>query len=237
MERKSNDKKLVAGALLIVAGALLFLDTFDLVNFPIRHYIFSWKTLLIGIGLIILASKDHKVPGYILIGLGIAFWLPSFLDVNIRLHQVFWPLILIGIGFAIISRRGKHRVRPNQDGQIEDDGVSTDYIDDLSLFGGGQRGNYSKNFKGGNVTAIFGGSEINLKEAEMAGDGCVIDVFTMFGGTKLVVPQHWNVKSDALSIFGGLSDKRIVRPSDQDNSKILQIKGLVLFGGVEIKSI
>ncbi len=237
MEHKSTDKKLVAGALLILAGALLFLDTFDLVNFPIRHYIFSWKTLLIGIGLIILASKDHKMPGYILIGLGIMFWLPSFLDVNIRLHQVVWPLVLIAIGFAIITRRGKHRTNKSIGENTEEGGKSTDYIDDLSLFGGGQRGIYSQNFKGGNVTAIFGGSEINMKDAEMAEEEVVIDIFTMFGGTKLVVPQHWNVKSDALSIFGGLSDKRIVRPSEQEKSKTLLLKGLVLFGGVEIKSI
>lgn len=237
MEHKSTDKKLVAGALLIFAGALLFLDSFDLVDFPIKYYIFSWKTLLIGIGLIIIASKEHKVPGYILIGLGCIFWLPSIVDVDIRLHQVFWPLILIGIGLAIITRRGKHRGQRWHAGASPGEGSGTDYLDDLSLFGGGQRMVSSKNFKGGHVTAIFGGSEISLKEAEMVGEICIIDVFTMFGGTKLIVPQHWNVKSDALSIFGGLSDKRIVRPTDQDENKTLLIKGLVLFGGVEIKSI
>jgi len=51
-----------------------------------------------------------------------------------------------------------------------------------------------------------------------------------------VVPEDWIVKSDILSLFGGFSDKRTLRPSEVDQSKILLIKGFVMFGGIEVKN-
>ena len=58
----------------------------------------------------------------------------------------------------------------------------------------------------------------------------------MFGGTKLIVPDDWQVKSDVLSLFGGFSDKRHIRPDEVKENKILLLKGVVMFGGVEVKS-
>jgi predicted membrane protein len=65
-----------------------------------------------------------------------------------------------------------------------------------------------------------------------------IDVFAMFGGTTLIVPEAWNIKVRVVSIFGGFSDKHKITKSEKENSSdnILIIKGLVIFGGGEIKS-
>ena len=71
--KKSVDRRNVAAIPLILAGALLFLETFDIVDINIGHYIFSWKTLLIAIGAIIVVSSEQRLIGYILIGLGIVF--------------------------------------------------------------------------------------------------------------------------------------------------------------------
>ncbi|NOY50002.1 MAG: cell wall-active antibiotics response protein [Chlorobi bacterium] len=238
---KPMDKKMLAGGLLILAGALLFLDTFDLVYFNIGHYIFSWKTLMIGVGVVMLSSPERKNTGYILIGLGVLFWLPSIFEYNIRLKQVFWPLILIAVGAIILSRRNVHGKYRQTHGNAkawsgESRYVDMDYMDDLSILGGGNKRIQSKNFKGGKITAIFGGSEFDLKNAEISPEGCVIDVFTMFGGSKLIVPEDWQVKSDVFSMFGGFGDKRSLRPTDADASKTLMIKGFVMFGGIEIKN-
>lgn len=239
-ENKSIDKRILAGALLIIAGGLLFLETFDLVDFSLKYYIFSWKTLLIGIGIILLATHERRTAAYVLIGLGIAFWIPSFIDYNIRLNQVFWPLILIGVGILILTRRGKYRRdrvsgHKNQNNTPIDE-EAMDYLDDISILGGGNKVIQSQNFKGGRITAIFGGSEFDFKNTTISAEGCVIDVFTMFGGSKLIVPEDWQVKSDVLSLFGGFSDKRAIRPTDFSQSKILMLKGFVMFGGIEIKN-
>lgn len=225
----------------MVAGALLLLDTFDLTTLPIRYYIFSWKTLLIFIGAVILATKERAIAGYVLIGLGVVFWLPSLVNYSISLSQVFWPSILIGIGVIMITRRNRMSKIQASDGNVGNHrkgryGSDADYIDDVSILGGGTKIIQSKNFKGGDMTAIFGGSEFSFKEAELSPDGCVIDVFTMFGGSKLIIPDNWVVKSEMVSIFGGFNDKRTVKPDEADQKNVLVLKGAVIFGGMEIKS-
>ena len=234
MENKSTDKKLIIGIILMLAGGLLLLDTFNITQLPIRHYIFSWKTLLIGIGAVLLATKEKATAGYILIGLGIVFWLPSILNYSINLSQIAIPSVLIGVGILVITRRGGHN-RPRTSSKISS-ADSTDYIDDVSIFGGGTKIIQSKNFKGGDMTAIFGGSEFSFKDAEISTEGCTIDVFTMFGGSKLIIPDNWVVKSDMISIFGGFNDKRAIRPDDNESADVLYLKGVVVFGGIEIKS-
>lgn len=237
-DKKSIDKRSIAAILLIIAGGLLFLDTFDIVNFSVKTLIFNWKTILIIIGIIIVFSSEQRTTGYILIGLGVVFWLPSLFDFNIRLHQVFWPLVLIGIGLVILTRRNMHgKMGLGRKRTLNPDGTfDTEYIDDVSIFGGGVKRYATQNLKGGNITAIFGGSEIDLTQSKMSGEGTVVDVFTMFGGTKFIVPGSWQVKSEAVSLFGGYTDKRHIKPSEEVTEKVLLIKGLILFGGVEIKN-
>jgi predicted membrane protein len=65
----------------------------------------------------------------------------------------------------------------------------------------------------------------------------VIDVFCLFGGTKLIIPEDWNVKIRVTSIFGGFSDKRHIMPETRISEETqLVITGLTMFGGGDIKS-
>jgi len=241
-QHKSTDSRLIIGIILILLGGILMMNTMGLMEWPVSYYIFSWKTLLILIGLVLITNKQRKTTGMVLIGLGVLFWIPSVFDVDIRLHQIFWPVVLIGAGIVIISRRG------NVPGQKSwnkehwknsfggDTTYSEDYINDVSIFGGGKKNVESKNFRGGNLTSVFGGSEINMVSADMSPEGCIIDVFTLFGGSTLIVPNNWKIQIDAVSILGGLNDKRRVMPSEMDSDKTLIIKGMVILGGIEIKS-
>lgn len=236
MGNKSTDRKLIIGIILIIAGGFLLLDTFNLSDLPIRRYIFSWKTLLIGIGVVLLATKERVIPGYILIGLGAIFWILDIVGAHVTFSQVFWPSILIGLGVIVLTkrRRGWHK---NQNKISSDkDQSSNDYIEDVSILGGGTKIIQSNNFKGGDITAIFGGSEFVFRDAEISPDGCTIDVFTLFGGSKLIIPDNWVVKSDMFSIFGGFNDKRAIRPQETEYANVLNLKGAVIFGGIEIKS-
>lgn len=242
MENKTTDSRLVIGILLIVLGGLLMAGTFGIIDWNFSYYIFSWKTLLILIGVVLITNKQRKVAGTILIVLGITFWVPALFDINVRFHQVFWPMILIGVGILIISRRGnvpmthgwdKEKWKQNFGGHTD---YQDDYINDISIFGGGHKSVQSENFKGGNLTSVFGGSEISMKNANISSDGCVLDVFTVFGGTTLIVPNDWKLQIDAVSILGGFNDKRRVASSEIDQNKVLVIKGLVMLGGIEVKS-
>ena len=113
---------------------------------------------------------------------------------------------------------------------------SSDNIDELNIFGGGERTISSDNFKGGKFTAVFGGSTIDFLDAKLATGTNVIDVFMVFGGVKFVIPSHWDVKVDVVSIFGGFSDKRRNVSVKSDSESMLVIKGIAIFGGGEMKS-
>ncbi len=229
----TQNSKLAIGGLLIFIGALLMLSNLDFFNVDMGYYIFSWKSILIYIGVVMLVARPNKITAYILIGVGAFFWLPDIFGYYIRFKDIFWPLIFIGLGFVLIYRQRPHHIEYDENGHPKEG--SNGYLNDVSLFGGGVKIIQSKNFKGGNITAVMGGSEFDLRHVEFASKTAVIDVFTLFGGTKFIVPENWAVQSDAISVLGGFTDKRAVSINASED-KVLIIKGLVMLGGVEVKS-
>ena len=113
--------------------------------------------------------------------------------------------------------------------------LSEDFIDSTSIFGGVKKNIISKNFKGGDITNIMGGSEIDLTQADINGT-VSIDLTQVFGGTKLIVPSNWQVKAQMAAIFGGVEDKRSIQNTALDPNKILILDGTSIFGGIEIRS-
>ena len=237
MDKVKNDSRLVIGIILIALGVVLMLETMGFMTLSVQYYIFSWKTFLIFIGLVLFANKKRKVSGIVLMALGFAFWFPAIFGVNIRFHQVFLPLALMGVGALIVSKRGGFKRVDKQFYFKDGEKISEqDIVNDFSIFGGTRKKVDSKQFKGGTITSVFGSTELNLINAEIDPDGCVIDVFNTFAGTTLIVPGDWVVKSDVLSILGGFNDKRMVVKSELNQNKVLILKGIVIFGGIEIKS-
>ena len=110
-----------------------------------------------------------------------------------------------------------------------------DFVDSTSIFGGANKIILSKDFKGGDIVNIFGGTELNLSQADIT-DKAILEMTTIFGGTKLIIPSNWSVKSEATIIFGGIEDKRSMPAVSGSIGKILLLKGTVIFGGIEIKS-
>jgi len=104
MENNKNTRRAILGIIVLVLGMILLMDNFNIFDFPIRHYILSWKTLLIVIGITMLASAKKNTGGIVLIGLGIVFWLPSVFEYQFTIKQIFWPSVLIIIGFVMLSK-------------------------------------------------------------------------------------------------------------------------------------
>ncbi|HPF00376.1 MAG TPA: hypothetical protein PKY63_06895, partial [Bacteroidales bacterium] len=64
----------------------------------------------------------------------------------------------------------------------------------------------------------------------------ILEISAVFGGFKLIVPAHWNVKIETSNVFGGVVDKRIVTGT-VDMTRTLVVRGSAVFGGGEITSI
>lgn len=230
MERERSNKRAILGLILVLVGIAVIVANFNLFPFGLRPVLFSWPALLILVGMFFLFSREAKTAGWILILVGGIFIIPRLWhDVPWEGHELLWPAILLGLGAILIARGVPRR-------QVEMDGGS-DYIDDMSIFGGGDRVLTTQNFRGGRITAIFGGSKYNLTGAQLAKGRNIIDVFTIFGGCKLIIPEDWDVKVEVSAIFGGFSDKRVIRKdTPRDPSRELIIKGVAVFGGGDIVS-
>ena len=132
------------------------------------------------------------------------------------------------------NRNNYERATETESFTTEED--DQDKIDDVAIFGGGKRILHSDNFKGGTITAIFGGSEVDLSNCKLAMGENVIDVMAIFGGMTIFVPSDWKIIVNVFPLFGGFSVKGRKDPNvDYDPAKALIIKGVVIFGGGEIK--
>lgn len=104
MENRKNNRNAVLGIVILIVGALLLLDNFNVLDIPVKQYIFSWKTLLIVIGLALLTRKKNTTGGIILISLGTIFWIPTIFDHQIVLNQIFLPAVLIVFGVIMLTK-------------------------------------------------------------------------------------------------------------------------------------
>ncbi len=228
--------RVMGGLFIIVIGALLLARQTG-VYFP--HWLFSFPTLIIAIGLYVGFRHSFKGFGWLIpIGIGSVMLANNYYDQNI--WTFVWPAIIIVIGLTIMFRPSRNRSKDWQkwhEGNIERTS-GDDYIDSVVFFGGVKKNIISKNFRGGEAVTVFGGTEINLTQADV-NHNIVLDLTQVFGGTKLIVPPHWKIQSEeVVCLFGGVEDKRpiLADPNLVDTSKVLVLKGTCVFGGIDIKS-
>jgi len=110
-----------------------------------------------------------------------------------------------------------------------------DRINERVIFSGVNRKLMTKNFQGGKATVIFGSLDLDLTQADFTGV-ISLDLEVGFGGVKLIIPPHWDVRTEVSNIAAGLEDKRMFREGGVDTNKVLILKGTLLFSGLEIKS-
>lgn len=220
--------KLVVGIGIIVAGLLLTLDNLVPDQHLFRMAFKLWPAILIVMGFAkIRSEQEHNSGGYFLVAAGIFGLLVTF--GYRRFEDFIGPAILLTVGIFIVTKALKqHRGVPPE---LQS---SSAFIACSSIFSGCKRRPLGV-FKGGELTAIFGGFEIDLRKAELEGNSARVDVFVLFGGGEISVPEGWEVQNNATAIFGGVNDKTMPTALSGERPRIL-LTGIVLFGGVEIKS-
>lgn len=258
--QSSNKRgKLMSGMLVIVFGILFLLNA---LNFPIPNWIFSWEIIMIGVGLVVLVRhKFRKFLGYAIIAIGFLFVLKDWYPDIIR-GQVVVAVGIIFIGLTMLFKSKNHENRfkrhwkrhakhmegmeghekwkkfgPYMEGINDLKDISKDdFIDAVSIFGGVQKNVVSKQFRGADIVTIFGGNELNLSQADFE-QQVVLDITTIFGGTTLVVPSDWQLRSEVVTIFGSIEDKRKATPLQLDAvEKVIILRGSCIFGGIEVNS-
>ena len=89
-------------------------------------------------------------------------------------------------------------------------------------------------FNGADLSVLFGGIDMNLKNA-LVKKNVTIDVRAVFGGIDIIMPAGVRVVVDVTPILGGVENGTRAPLGADENTPTVFIRGTCLFGGVEIK--
>lgn len=243
--------QLILGSLMIVFGVLLTLDRMELVD--AARTLRFWPVVLIALGAWIVVERGaggRSFPGYALIAIGALLLLSSLGFARVRFWELFTPALIILVGARLVmgtsARRGARAWFPSTGGTSDGTGTSpaeNGIVSMFSILGSHQRASTDKPFRGGEVTTLVGGTQLDLRQAEIPpGDEAVINVFVFMGGHEVWVPQGWTVVNDVMPVLGGVEDKRLppvvttVSSAANGPAPRLVLRGVVALGGLAIKN-
>jgi hypothetical protein len=86
------------------------------------------------------------------------------------------------------------------------------------------------------LLCLWGGAELDLRQARFAAPECVITINAVMGGATVIVPPHVNVKMEGSGILGGYSGPSgLVDAQLTVDSPTVRIKGVAVMGGVNVE--
>jgi len=230
---RSYSGALIWGLGFIFVGVILLLDNMGIISI---HSVWRfWPVILILAGATNLPRRENRFWGIILIIAGVVFQLNQLGLAHFG-WAVLWPALLICIGVMImwgsLEARGNTPSAP-----VNGDPRNT--LNETVVFGGIEQRVTTQNFQGGHITAVFGGVELDFREANMESDDATLELNAIFGGAEIRIPESWQVAYRGVPLFGGISDKSKTRDQvtgEISKPKVLFLTGAAIFGGVEIKN-
>lgn len=218
-----NVARALFGMVMVALGVVLALGAADV--FDTGEVISQWwPAVLIVAGLLQFATDPRHWFGPLLVGgIGVVLLLDTTDAISGDAWPVAWAVLLIIAGIAVLAGARLSNVG-RQD--------SADRVSAFAAFSGNKVVSHSKHFEGGTLGAVFGGTELDLRDAELA-PGASIDVFAAFGAAEIRVPDGWIVNTHGLPLFGGFDN--VTAGEAGPGAPTLDVSATVLFGGLEVK--
>ncbi len=117
--------------------------------------------------------------------------------------------------------------------QIDTTGATDDADQVVAIFSGAVRGGHWRMRRHTGVLAVFGGADLDASEAVFEAETVVVNIFCMFGGFSLKVPEGVEVRSQVVGVFGG-TDVKAAPP--RPGAPVVILKGIAMFGGIEVRN-
>ena len=224
--RRTLSSQLVLGAVIVLVGLLLLADTTGTVDTGFLYNYVPSLFVLVGVYALV-RSGFRNVFGPLVIIVLAGVWQLTTLDVVAAEDVVsLWPLFIVLFGLSLVL--SQFRSPPAR--------TVASHVTGFGVFGGSEKRVTTAKFTGANLTAMFGGVELDLRDAAVAEPPAHVSAIALFGGVDVYVPSDWNVDLDVLPIFGGASDERLRREREDDHDEIdLVVSGFAAFGGVSVK--
>lgn len=213
----------VAGVL-IALGAVWLLDAADVLSAP--SVLDQWWPVAIIALAVIAALTERRLS----LGPAVLFTIGVLLLVDqlgiADLGALVWPVIAILAGVWLLANRASLQRNRTTAG---------DRQDVVAVLGGSATRSRAQHFTHGNVSAVFGGATLDLREAHLD-PGATVDALALFGGADVLVPPGTRVNLTGLPIFGGYDDKTRGDGELPPDAPQLKVAATAIFGGVSVKN-
>src|SRR6266850_227034 len=223
---------LVFGLIIMFVGVVLMLDVLELVN--ARDILRFAPVALIAFGVANMTQAGDRgglMRGGLMTFFG-TWWLLTTLHV-LPSHlswRLFWPLLLVLAGGALVAQTRQRTAEPPR-------GDPRERVNIVGILGGGNRTSTANPFRGGDLVAIMGGGQIDLRRASIPpGEQAVIDIVSMMGGFEIIVPESWVIDDRTMPIMGGVGNDTRPPASSAGPAAILVLRGVMCMGGVNIRN-
>lgn len=223
-----NNKSIIWGIILVMVGVIYGLNSLNIVD--INLFFPGWWTLFIivpcVIGLVTDGDKTGSIIG-VIIGVLLFLGANDIIDYDL-IWKLIFPLIIIVVGLSLIF---KDRFNSKITKRIEDiadnknNGVT-------AVFSGEDVSFNNRVFTGINLTSIFGSIKCDLRGAKIKKD-VVINAYSFFGGTDILVDDNVKIAVSSTSIFGGVDNKK--KNNDSTSDITIYVNAICIFGGIDIK--
>jgi len=222
--------RLVLGLGAVALGTLLFLDNLEL--YEARRVLrYLPGTVVLGVGLAHLLECRR-------LSIGVALWFLAggwlLLDAaglaRFDFWEIFWPLVLIGVGFSMVLR-----ARRGGSGPVVEGGTGETQVRAMALMGGVNRRTNSTALQSVDAIAVMGGVQVDLRQAKPVAQEIEVDAFAFWGGVEILVPPTWEVVNKVVAVFGAAEDKsRTSEVSTELPRTRMVVRGFAVMGGVGI---
>jgi hypothetical protein len=210
---------------LIIVGLVLALDSAGVLRTDgLGRW---WPLVLLGVGAVKVRQPredGQRAAGVAFLMLGGLFLFTSVLSVRSA-----WPMLMVVFGAFLLWQ--------GVDGPQPDPLKVTDspYLSEMVLIGFVKRGHRPLDFRGGNVTAVIGGVEIDLRKANLSGTA-YLDVVAFWGGIEIKVPPTWTVDARVVALMGAFENKVETPVTPAPDGPRLVLRGHAIMGAVIIGS-
>ena len=223
---KASYTRIATGVIIALVGFGLLAGNLNLFDANIHELWRTWWPLLVIVAAVLIFINDTKsyIWAFLVAVFGVLFQLKNLEIITANPWQVFWPMVIVAVGFSIAFESSRHR-------KYEVSKKDRDEV--VAVLGGSNKQYTSDNYLGTSTTVVMGGNKIDLRKVHIK-EQAIVSTTVIMGGLEVIVPRNIQVRNETNAILGGVEDK-----TDQEKVKdapLLVITGDVIMGGISIRN-
>jgi predicted membrane protein len=195
-----------------------------------------WPVILLYFGIKKLINARWFSGSFLFI-IGIAFLVDNFDLYKYDSMAIVWPLLIIMIGVNVFFKAFNPASINNDEPEVSTNDTVTSKdktINEATIFSSNKRQYTTEDFKGGSSVTVFGETILDLRKSKITKTNASLEIVTLFGETKVIVPEGMNIRMTSVPILGVAEDQRRVTESEGTGPNLLYIKAVSILGGIKL---